>query len=448
VPCPCCGAYQVLSFERLKWDSESWPHRAWFECAGHGCVIEHVDKPAMMAAGVWIATAEREDSAGPGDWFAAEDLPRWQGRSVPTRTRGFHVWKAYSLFSSWDGIVAEHLASKGTPEKERVFIQQVLGEAYEDKGDAPDAELLHKARLDGWRRGLPPVGPLVYTGATDVQGNRLEWAVWGWSEGMTRWLVDWGVIEGDPHDAATWAEHDRMVASRSYSAGGGAAQTVEAWAVDSGFASQHVYNYSRGRRGIFAVDGRHGRTEPFIGAAKKVDIKLNGRALKGGAVIWPVGTFPLKSDHYSAIRKTIAGPDPDGVWAPGSMILPGDVPRDYVDQLTAEHLLKTESRSGVATMKWAKLAGRPNEALDIACYARALAHHLGLDRLTPEQWAMLRAERGAPAPSATEPQGDLFAVAIAAPLAAAPQTKPAQRPAPSQPAAEDWMGGRAEGEWI
>lgn len=450
VPCPHCGAWQVLKFERLKWDSEHWPHRAWFECPASGCVIEHVDKPQMMAAGVWIATASRDDDEGPGDWFQPEDLERWRARSVPTRIRGFHVWKAYSLFSSWDSVVAEYLDAKGRPEKERVFVQQVLGEAYEDKGDAPDAELLHKARVEGWRRGSPPSGPLFYTGATDVQGNRLEWAVWGWSEGMTRWLVEWGVIEGDPHDPGTWAEHDRMVTSRSYSAGGGEPRGVEAWAVDSGFASQHVYNYSRGRRGIFAIDGRHGRTEPFIGAARKVDVKLNGKRMKGGAVIWPVGTFPLKSDHYSAIRKTIAGQDEAGAWAPGSMILPGDVPRDYVDQLTAEHLEKVERRSGVVALTWQKLAGRPNEALDIACYARAMAYHVGLDRLTPDEWAAIRAERGAPPADGQTPQPDLFAVQVAAP-SPAPAKPPATASATPRPiaAGEDWMGGRAESDdWI
>jgi phage terminase large subunit GpA-like protein len=450
VPCPHCGAFQALSFDRLRWDSEAWPHRAWFECAAQGCVIEHLDKPAMMAAGVWIATAMREGEDGPGEWFAPDDLARWQGRVHPSRIRGFHVWKAYSLFSTWDSIVAEHLDAKGRPEKERVFIQQVLGEAYEDKGDAPDAELLHKQRLIGWSRGAPPVGPLVYTGATDVQGNRLEWAVWGWSEGMTRWLVDWGVIEGDPHDLETWAEHDRMITTRSYSAGGSTPQGVEAWAVDSGFASQHVYNYSRGRGGIFAVDGRAKRIEPFIGQPKRVDVKLNGKRIAGGAMIWPVGTFALKSDLYAAIRKTIAGPDGDGAMAPGAMILPGDMPLAYAEQLTSEHLERVESRSGVSVQRWVKLAGRANEALDIAGYARALAYHLRLDQMRPDAWAALRAERGAPAPDAATRQPDLFAVEIRPTAPAKAEAKTAPRAAAAKTprgSGDDWLGSGREDIW-
>ncbi len=439
VPCPHCGAYQVLKFERLKWDKTAWPHGAWFECAASGCVIEHIDKPQMVKAGVWVATAGDD---GPGDVILPEDLPRWQARDVPGRVRGFHIWQAYTLFSTWDSIVAEFLEAKGKHEKLRVFTQQVLGEAWEDRGDAPEAELLHARRVVELRKGEPPEGPVVFTGATDVQGNRLEWAVWGWSEGMTRWLVDWGVIPGDPLAAETWAAHSQMMQARRYRPGGGAEVEVEAWAIDTGFASPAVYNYVRGRPRCFGVDGRHGRNEPFIGTPKKVDVKWNGKTVPRGAVLWPVGSFGLKSDLYSAIRKTIAGPSPEGLWPPGSMILPSEVDMAYAEQLTAEHMTTVEVKGGAMIRRWEKMSGRPNEALDIACYARAMAYHLKLDRWTPDQWAARRDEIARPAEG---PQGDLFEVKIAVPAAEPPQDaeKPVVRVQKS-----DWFGGQGKGKWF
>lgn len=155
VPCPHCGAWQMLTFDALKWDSESWPHRAWFQCLADGCVIEHVEKPEMLRRGVWIATAGDD---GPGPWFPADELDRWRDRHVPSRIRGYHIWKAYSLFSSWDSVVADYLEAKDSPERMRVFTQQVLGEAWEDRGDAPDAERLFTQRVVGVERGRPPVG--------------------------------------------------------------------------------------------------------------------------------------------------------------------------------------------------------------------------------------------------------------------------------------------------
>ena len=440
VPCPHCGAYQVLTFEHLKWESDTWPHRSWFECRHSGCVIEHVDKPAMLAAGVWIATAGDD---APGMSFPAEELDRWISMPLSGRVRGFHIWKAYSLFTSWDSIVSEWLEAKDNPERLRVFTQQVLGEAWEDRGDAPDAEKLFACRVPEIRRGKPPVGPVFFTGATDVQGNRLEWAVWGWSEGMTRWLVDWGVIEGDPMDLATWTRHDEMMMSRSYAPGGGMAVGVDAWAVDSGYASQAVYNYVRTRPRVFAVDGRHGRTDPFIGSPKKVDVKWDGRRVKRGATIWPVGTHALKVDLYAAIRKTIMGPDEDGNRRVGAMVIPGDIDLAYAEQLTAEHLKKVETRTGIVTWRWEKLQGRPNEALDIAVYARAMAYHIGVDRLTPEQWADHRAERFGIQDDGS--QGDLFAASVAAQAKA---DEPPKRPTRSAPRRQgsDWLGG-LRGRW-
>lgn len=444
VPCPHCGQYQVLRFDRLKWMSDSWPHRAFFECAGNGCVIEHLAKPSMMAAGVWIPTAGED---GPPEVIAPEDLENWRSRRVPSRCKGYHLWQAYSLMTTWDGIVAEWLEARDKPAGLIAFTQQVLGEPYEDRGDAPDAEKLHAARVVEFKRGRPPVGPVVFTGATDVQGNRLEWAVWGWSEGMTRWLCDWGVIEGDPSDPQTWARHDEIVMNWQVRPGGGMAVKPDAWAVDSGYQSQAVYNYVRGRPGLYAIDGRPGRMMPFVGFPRSVDITVNGKRVKKGAMIWPLGTFALKSDHYSSIRRALSGPDDNGVWRSGAMILPGDMPLAYAEQLTAEHLRQVEMRSGMVDHRWEKLSGRPNEALDIACYARAMASHLKLDQLTPEEWASLRAERCGSVDEINNDQPDLFAVNIASHVQASKPQAKQEKPKSTKTAGSDWLGERGKA-WL
>lgn len=451
VPCPHCGAFQVLRFERLKWQSESWPFKAWFECAANGCVMEHADKPAMMKAGVWLPTAGDDP---PPDVFAAEDLLQWQARVVRTRIRGFHIWQAYTLFESWDQIVQQFKDAKGKHEKMRVFTQQVLGEAWEDRGDAPEAEKLHKTRIVEVRRGKPVItptsGPIVFTGATDVQGNRLEWAVWGWSEGMTRWLVDWGVIPGDPVAPETWAAHSKVMQDARWTTSTGGVIEWDAWAIDSGYVSQTVYNYVRGRPRVYAVDGRTGRTEPFIGSPKRVDIKLNGKRVPRGAMLWPVGGFALKADLYSAIRRSLTAGEASAAEGPaaGAMILPGEVDLAYCEQLTAEHLVEIEQKSGVIVRNWQKMTNRPNEALDIACYARAMAYHLKLDRKTPDQWVALRADRLAAGPDGTgEVQADLFEAGVGATTTTTPEDRATDR----SRSAPDASGGnwiKQRGDWI
>ena len=190
---------------------------------------------------------------------------------------------------------------------------------------------------------------------------------------------------------------------------------VEAWAIDSGYSSHAVYNFVRSRHGVFAIDGRDGRTAPIIGTPKRVDVNWGGKIIKRGVMLWPLGTYPLKADHYGAIRKTIAGPDEYGAWAPGSMILPGEVDQTVCEQLTAEYLKKVERKNGAVDYQWKKLAGRDNEQLDMACYARAMAEHLGLGRLKLDGWEQLRAERGGVQADAQTDQPDLFAVSVKPP---------------------------------
>jgi phage terminase large subunit GpA-like protein len=72
--------------------------------------------------------------------------------------------------------------------------------------------------------------------------------------------------------------------------------------------------------------------------------------------------------------------------------------------MTAEYLTDAMIK-GRRLQKWVE-AG-PNHLLDCRVYAKAMAEYLGLSRMSEQQWARLRAERGAP-PGADTP--DLFAV--------------------------------------
>lgn len=442
VPCPHCGAMQVLRFERLKWASDAWPHGAYLVCAANGCAIEDWQRREIVQRGVWIPTAG-EPGEQPPEWFEPGETARWRDRIVPGRVRGFHIWTAYSLFVSLDTIVAKYLGSR-EDRAQQAFTQQWLGEAWEEKGDAPDAEQLHRRRIEGLRKGRLAAGPLILTGAVDVQGNRLEWSVWGWSEGRTRWLTDWGIVEGDPENDRTWATLEREVLGRRYEIPGGTEVGVEMWGVDSGFATQAVYDFCRRRVNVLALKGMPGRNLPFLGTPTRVDVNWRGKRVSSGAAVWPVGTFALKSDLYGAIRRTLAGPDADGVWPAGAMMLPGDVDLPYCEQMTAEHLRAVEMRTGLIDYRWEKLAGRANEALDTACYARAMAFRLGIDGMSEAQWAKVRQERGAPP---AEAQPDLFRVAVAPPEVA-PPAAPDTIPKKGSDRAPERGGQRGRVGWL
>ena len=394
VRCPYCGVWQILKFDNLKWDSETAPHGAYFECAAHGCVIEHHHKGAMVAGGKWIKTYPGEGK--PGDTIEDKDIETYRARDSAGREPGFAIWQAYSPFVSWDDTAAKWLDAKNDPHKEKVFSQQVLGEDFEESGEAPDHEKLF-LRREPYKAARMPVGALVLTGMADVQGGnaaRLEWGVYAWGIGMTGWHVDGGVIPGDPTGDAVWREL-AAVTERKYEDWQGNLWPIEAFGVDTGYLSHEAYNFCRRRQRTFAMDGRGGPLLPFIGTPKKVDVNWRGKTIKGGVLLWPTGTWPLKSAVYGGLRKTIAGPDASGLWPLGCLHFSDACDPEFFKQITAEFLVETE-KNGRTVRAWRKAQGQANEQLDIVVGARALAAHLGLDRLTADQWQRLAAERGAP----------------------------------------------------
>lgn len=394
VPCPHCSHYQVLRPVNLLHASDRAPHGAYFVCVAGGCVIEGAEKTGMVARGAWIRTfaSDRDDNPAPGESFAPNELEHWRDRPADGREPGFAWWQAYSPFVSWDDTKAEELAAQGDPRRLKVLYQQAYGEAWEEIGEAPDHERLLDRRQP-WPANRLPAGVLFLVGATDVQGNRLEWAVYGWDRHLAGFLIARGVIEGDPATDGPWQAHDQVMARRFQDAWG-RTWPVDVWGVDSGYLSQRVYRYvhlhaASGR--VRALDGRPGWRLPAIGTPKTVDVDWEGRKL-GAVQLWPVGTWDLKSELYAKLRLTIQGPDEAGQWPAACMWFGQDCDREYFEQLTAEFLDDVEKRSGHVEKVWVPIKGRRNEQHDLAVYALGLAHHAS-DGLTDAEWTALERER-------------------------------------------------------
>ena len=428
VPCPHCETFQTLRFENLKRRRDHAPFEAYMVCAANGCVIEHFEKRAMIDAGVWIKTFD-DGEATPGPVIEPDKLAGYRARESKGREPGFAIWQAYSPMTDWDSIVVSELDAKDSVHKEKTFCQQVLGEPYEEAGEAPDYDKLVLCR-EPYPMGIIPPGGLVLTGMADVQINRIEWGVYAWGIGMTGWLVDKGIVEGDPAKIETWGAMEDIV-GRTYEDRHGTHWPVEAFGIDAGYLSNMVYLFCRGRQRVFALDGRGGHLHPPIGTPRKKEVSWAGKPLKRGVMLWPTGTWSLKSWLYAALAKTLEGPDEDGVWPIGCLHYPDACDLDYFKQLTAEYLFETEFK-GAKRLEWRVLKNQPNEALDIAVGARALASHLRLDSLSRDAWEKVATERGAPP--------DEMARDLAATYGQAPEAdEDAPAPKPARIARSKWM---------
>lgn len=373
VPCPHCEHRQKLEFSQIRW-SEGQPETAMYYCEKCGAGISESQKAGMLAAGKW--EHERPE--------------------LIVVHAGFRLHALYSPFVTWADVAAEQEASKNDPLLEKVFVQQTKGEAYEERHDVVPHQILWERRTP-WRAKSIPPGVLFLEGATDVQGDRLEWAVYGFDRHFGQWWLDGGVIVGDPLTDAPWLEHDAIM-SRTWQDAWGRHWPCQSWGIDSGFHSQKVYAYARRHAGrklpfVMGLDGRPKWGEPPVGTPKAVDVDFHGRKFDTVS-LWPVGTWDLKSEVMGALRLTEMGPDTLGVWPKGAMRFPDRLDLAFFEQLTAEACVETATKSGYEQRKWIKVRSR-NEQFDLAVYARALARR-DTSHYTTERWERLIAERMGP----------------------------------------------------
>jgi phage terminase large subunit GpA-like protein len=402
VPCPHCGDFGLFKFEAMLPPSPATANRAAFVCEGCRGVLEEAHKGTMLAGGRWIPTwvpdgVEPVPGIIRAAAIASYAIAPCAARLV-SRQPGYALWSAYSPMESWTDIWQRGQDARGDPVKEKVFVQQDLGEAYEPKNDTPDWEKLLQVRKS-WPRGVVPWPAGVLTGFIDLQGNRFEWGLWAWGEGFQGWLVERGVIAHDYIEDVAWAAIDALTARRWPTAGGRETGVFQ-WGIDTGAFTQALYDRVTGRYALQATKGdNRPRSVPFVTRRQDLRDARSGRTIAGRRIdLGFIGAFDLKLSVYEGLRSLVAGPDPSGAWRAGTLHLPDWIGEDELRQLTAEVLIdprdyevgSNKRRSSLVKTgerrEWRKKPHQPNEALDIVVGARALAWGLGAGTLSAGDW--------------------------------------------------------------
>lgn len=351
VPCPHCGEYQVLEWggpdtpHGMKWDKDengmALPDTVYYVCKENGCVIKDEDKPEMVAAGRWIAAQPFK------------------------RHASFHIWAGYSLFpnASWRNLVAEWLRVKDDPLLRQTFINLVLGEPYEDRGDKALNENRLAARGEVWPAEVPQ-GVAVVTVGVDTQDDRFEVEVVGWGANEESWSIDYEVIEGDMETPDPWNRLDAHL-KRVWRGADGRGFDVMAACIDSGgHHTQKVYDFAKERLGrrVWAIKG-----ESAIGGKRSPvwPTKRPSRRTKASFRPIIIGVNAAKDSIRS--RLHIENEQRHG---PGYMHFPADRDINYFAQLTSERSVRKVS-NGQTYRVWELPPGRANEALDCRVYAYA-----------------------------------------------------------------------------
>jgi phage terminase large subunit GpA-like protein len=350
VPCPRCGAYQVLMWKGIIYKREDGTrdlddvHYRCEHCSGR---IEERERPWMLERGEWR----------PGPRVSEDDAP-------PADTRGYHISRIYSPWTRWRAL-AELWITATTARDQRAmqsFVNLSLGEVWLSETEKITVEVLEKNREE-YAAEIPD-GVLMLSCGVDTQDDRLELEVVGWGAGRESWGLEYAVIPGDTSLDATWHKLDTSLQKTWQRADG---RTLPIWCsfIDSGgHRTTEVYSFAKARqaRNVYATKGYAGQGRALVG---KPTTSNQLRVL-----LYPIGADTGKEAVYSRLALTTPGP--------GYCHWPLKQGFDdhYFKGLVSERRVR-KKRGGRTVVAWEQ-RGR-NEPLDCRVLATAAMESMNLD---------------------------------------------------------------------
>lgn len=201
VPCPHCGTYQRLTFDRLvfqKFTELIDPARraaaiksreaAWFECDNPNCAATHpaeegkireAHKLGMLLQGYW--------GTRDGSWKLYFD-GREEGAQPEGDKVGMHAPAFYDVSVTWAAIAAEFVECEGRVEKLQAFYNNTLGETFKlHVGGPATASVFERMCTPDSEKGFAPppekqlqpwVSRLLMT--VDTQKDHFYWVIRGY----------------------------------------------------------------------------------------------------------------------------------------------------------------------------------------------------------------------------------------------------------------------------
>ncbi len=361
LPCPHCGEFHTLKWNQIIWDNgDASTARA--VCPVCGSIYENADKLKMLAH---------------GEWRAQQENPR---------VAGFHISALYSPWQTFSDVVQEFLDKKDHPETLKTFINLQLGECYEDRsGEKIDQSGL-MARREQW--DAVPEDVVLITAGVDVQGDRLECTLMGWTAKEQARVLHHLRLYGNPGEPKVWADLDALLMQPLMTEMGDL-MSIRATCIDSGgHHTQEVYRFCGERIGrrVMAIKGRAG-PHPIW------PTKLSKAKLRHGASLHLVGVDTAKDVIHSSLSVI----DPA---LPKYVAFAAGLPEDYFGQLVSERRITKFNKNGQPIRSWVKKSGDRNEALDCFCYALAALKMLESGR--PHLLRFAKPRHSAPPPGQTK----------------------------------------------
>lgn len=366
--CPNCKEYHTLTHTQMDTDYEETKTED-----GKITVIVHTVKWRCPDCG--FSFDEKAMKTAPQKYFALNE------EAIKNGIRSFHVNGFASPWVSWKMIMQEYYEAKGKPELEQVVYNTRFGLPYKMTGAYKD-ESEFMRRREEYGAELPD-GVLLLTAAVDVQDNRLEVEICGWTPDEQCYGIMNCKIIGKPDQERTWTMLSEIL-DKEYKFVNGMSLKVMRTFIDSGgHYTSSVYKYCHENlyRQRIAIKGQGGAGLSLLHKVtmlKRWGIPLQMLGVNEGKqnVFSRLGlTKGAQSFHFPKNDKYLGGRNYDNV---------------YFKQLIAEHkVMKTKNGIQQAVWEPVKKDVR-NEALDLRVYNLAVFESLK----TKINWAEIGRQLG------------------------------------------------------
>lgn len=357
VPCPHCGHRQVLRWENLHYEGKGTTDykidSLGYFCESCGALIPESNKPELLRRGKWVSHAVSKGIAG------------------------FHLNELYSPWKSWSDVALDYEAAREDPNQYKVWWNTSLGLPIEEDSRIRYEweNLLSRSEVSDYSMGQVPATAFVLTAGVDVQFDRLEAAIFGWGIEEEAFLVNYQVIEGSPLLTSTWTQLEDFLEIQ-YPHPLGAKIKVLKSMIDTGYATQEVYQEILKRRHWWAIKGKAG-DRPLVSPPTLQEVNYQGKRLKTGIKLYTLGVDQAKKVLLNRCKIDLPGKY--------YLNLPQGLSKEWAEGFAGSEVLLKKHRQGQPYYVWEPVPGVANEPLDTAVYAYCAAILAGITRMNFEK---------------------------------------------------------------
>lgn len=333
-----CGADHIPQWEHVQWTTGQ-PDGARYVMPCCGMILDDATRWRFMQRGRWIATQVGQPGVR---------SYRFRGLSSP--------WLRMGLLAS------EFEQARGNVRKLAPFFNTRLGLPFEmGQGEGTDAETV-RALAENYSGHECPLEAGLIVASIDVQGGWLAVLIAAVGDGDEMWALQFHEVQGDVKDPATRAKAEDLIYGQKFRHPMGAMLDVEAVAVDSGYETTVILEWSQHQR----AKGRRFFATKGVTGWKRGLWERGGDIARSMARHFVIGADQGKAQIIAGLAMADAGP--------GKVHTHTGLVGHFWSWATAEELLTTETAGGTRK-EWRMRRGeRRNEALDCLVLAAAVAH--------------------------------------------------------------------------